>query len=129
MKRFQANTEDAAWRIVDGEAVIVHATTSAYYGLNATGTHVWESIAASPMTLEEVSALVSGRYGLPESDVRTDVESFLDRLRAEGLLMEAEGPAPALEVSIGAESVQADTYTPPEISPFGELEQLILSGE
>ncbi len=129
MKRFRANTEDAAWRVVDGEAVIVHATTSAYYGLNVTGTHVWEAIAASPLAVGELSALVSNRYDLPEAEVRTDVESFLGRLHDEGLVIEVQGPASAPEVSVAAETALPDAYTPPAISPFGELEQLILSGE
>jgi hypothetical protein len=34
------NTAEAAWQVLDGEAVVVDLRTSAYYSLNKTGTYV-----------------------------------------------------------------------------------------
>ena len=130
MRRVQANTDIAAWRIVDGEAVIVHAVSSAYYGLNATATYIWESIVSAPLTGDDVIDRVTARFGVPSASVRDEVEAFLRSLEAEGLACEATGAVVAPPVA--APSAQPNgngPFVPPRLSRFGELEQLVLSGE
>src|SRR5688572_17523119 len=102
MRRVQANTDIAAWRIVDGEAVIVHAVSSAYYGLNKTGTFIWESIASEPMASHDVADRVTERFGVTADSIRDEVEAFLVSLEAEGLACEAadvHGAVPAVAIS------------------------------
>lgn len=130
MRSFLANTDKAAWRVVDGEAVIVHADTSAYYGLNGTGTFIWEAIALSSLTPKEIAARVGVRYGQGAEGIRAEVDAFLAGLSKEGLLRqiaETNGrPASPLRSEEGA---FAERYEPPTMVRFGELEQLVLSGE
>ena len=128
MRRVQANTDIAAWRIVDGEAVIVHAASSAYYGLNSTATFIWESIVSAPLASEDVTDRVTARFGVPSDAVRDDVEAFLRSLEAEGLAREATG-APVAPPAVAAAAPNGQTFVPPRLSRFGELEQLVLSGE
>jgi hypothetical protein len=130
MRRVQANTDIAAWRIVDGEAVIVHAVSSAYYGLNATGTFIWESIVREPMASRDVADQTAARYGVAGDSVRDEVAAFLATLEAEGLVREANG-APVAQPA-AARSAQPNgngPFVPPMLARFGELEQLVLSGE
>jgi len=130
MRRVQANTDIAAWRIVDGEAVIVHAASSAYYGLNSTATFIWESIVREPLASDDITDRVTARFGVTGDSVRDEVDAFLRSLEAEGLACEAVGAprvtaadAPAAEPGVGG------PFVPPRLSRFGELEQLVLSGE
>ena len=130
MRRLQANTDIAAWRIVDGEAVIVHAVSSAYYGLNSTGTLIWESILDEAMTSDEIADRMTARFGVTDGSIHDAVTAFLASLHAEGLVREAGGDAVAARTI--AESAQPNgsgTFVPPTLSRFGELEQLVLSGE
>jgi hypothetical protein len=130
MRRLQANTDIAAWRIVDGEAVIVHAVSSAYYGLNPTATFIWESIVDTPMSGDDITNRLTARYGVASDSVRDDVEAFLRTLEAEGLAREANGTS--VPTGAGALMVQSGAngdFVPPRMSRFGELEQLVLSGE
>lgn len=129
MRRVQANTDIAAWRIVDGEAVIVHAVSSAYYGLNSTGTFIWESILDEPMTTEAVADRVSARYGASDHSVHDGVAAFLNSLEAEGLVREANGAAGAPSAARPVQPNATSPFVPPQFSRFGELEQLVLSGE
>jgi hypothetical protein len=129
MRRLQANTDIAAWRIVDGEAVIIHAVSSAYYGLNSTGTFIWESIVSAPMASDDVADRVTARFGAGDS-VHDEVQAFLATLVAEGLACEATSPAVASPVvASSAQPGAAGPFVPPRLSRFGELEQLVLSGE
>lgn len=130
MRRLEANTDIAAWRIVDGEAVIVHAVSSAYYGLNSTATFIWESIASAPMASDDITHRMTARFGVTADSIRDEVDAFLRSLEAEGLAREAKaapGGVPA-DASPGP-SGAVGTFVPPRLSRFGELEQLVLSGE
>jgi hypothetical protein len=130
MRRVQANTDIAAWRIVDGEAVIVHATSSAYYGLNTTGTFIWEAIVGEPMASHDIASRVTARFGVTGESVRTEVDTFLASLEAEGLACEASGVAnTTAAVAVSAQPNGHGDFVPPRLSRFGELEQLVLSGE
>ena len=130
MRRVQANTDNAAWRIVDGEAVIVHATSSAYYGLNSTATFIWESIAREPLASHELADRVSARFGVSLDAIRSDVDAFLVGLEAEGLACEATGASMASsDVAVTEPRSDAGAFVPPRLARFGELEQLVLSGE
>ena len=129
MRRLQANTDIAAWRIVDGEAVIVHAVSSAYYGLNSTATFIWESIVSGPMASDDITERLTARFGVASDAVRDDVDAFLRSLEAEGLAREADGAAaPGAGAFMAQPSANGD-FVPPRMSRFGELEQLVLSGE
>jgi hypothetical protein len=130
MRRVQANTDNAAWRIVDGEAVIVHATSSAYYGLNSTGTFIWQAIVSEPMASHDIAERVTARFGVMDDSIRGEVESFLAGLEAEGLAREATGaPVATPVVSVSEQPGTAGPFVPPRLARFGELEQLVLSGE
>lgn len=129
MRRVQANTDIAAWRIVDGEAVIVHAASSAYYGLNSTATFIWESIANAPLASDDIVDRVTARFGVTSDSVRNEVEAFLRSLEAEGLTREATEAAGAASGVLSAPPNGTGPFVPPTLSRFGELEQLVLSGE
>jgi hypothetical protein len=130
MRRVQANTDIAAWRIVDGEAVIVHAASSAYYGLNSTATFIWESIASAPLASDDIMDRVTARFGVASDSVRDEVEAFLRSLEAEGLTREApDAPGAATAGAVAAPPNGNGPFVPPRLSRFGELEQLVLSGE
>ena len=129
MRRIQANTDIAAWRIVDGEAVIVHADTSAYYGLNATATFIWESILTEALTTREIAERLGGKFGVASDLIQPDVESFLAGMEQEGLIQAGVGNGSAAPEGAGVAKGAGGTYSPPQLERFGELEQLVLSGE
>ena len=129
--RYQANDARVAWRVVEGEGVLLHAETSGYYGLNQTGTLLWQQLAARPSSVEELATWVDEHLtGAPE-DPAVEVAAFIARLLQYDLIDAAVPGAEALASGQSASLLQADgvEYEPPLVSPFGELEKLILSGE
>lgn len=126
--RVKACTDNVAWRVVDGEAVLVHAETSAYFGLNRSGTVLWMSLADGARTADELLEVLGAGNGMERGQERQDVEDFLQDLVRASLAVPDENGASA--PSVDATSRRSDQpYEPPTLSPFGELEQLILSGE
>ena len=86
--RLTVNRDNALWRIVDGEAVLISAATSYYYSLNRTGTFVWNLLADGPLTPDDLVRRVADHYGVAAAAVRDDVGALLDQLRAEDLIVE-----------------------------------------
>lgn len=128
---YRANIEKVVWRIVDGEAVLVHADTSAYYGLNTTATSVWETLVSASVTREDISRHLRTCYGGDADAVRSDVDALVATLADESLIIDA----PTSNDSRRDESYTGDAhrslgrYEPPTVTRFGELEKLVLSGE
>ncbi|MEX1258778.1 MAG: PqqD family protein [Gemmatimonadota bacterium] len=128
--KFRARTDDVAWKVVEGEAVLVHAESSAYYGLNRTGTALWEALTSGPCSPDELVSGLSQQLDAPPQQAGQDVDTFLRSLVGAGLATEVPD---ASETSSGSGvrlgRAASGPYEPPQVSPFGELEQLILSGE
>lgn len=125
MRAHVVNRADVTWRVVDDEAVLVHAQTSEYFSLNESGTWLWGLLEA-PRTAADLTAALSARYRREGGETAADVEAFVARLEQAGLLTQVAsagtpaGPAPA---------PPRDPYEPPQLVKFGDLETLILSGE
>lgn len=129
--RYQASEARVAWRVVEGEGVLLHAETSGYFGLNRTGTQLWQQLAARPMSVDELAAWIRERLSGAPEDPAVDVAAFIAQLLQHDLIdaaapgQEQPPPDPATQ-TLDSESA---VYEPPLVSPFGALEKLILSGE
>ena len=129
--RYQANDARVAWRVVEGEGVLLHAETSGYFGLNRTGTLLWQQLAARPNSVEELGAWIGDHLpGAPE-DPDVEVAAFIAQLLQHDLIDAAPPGAEQLSPAQPASllDLNGSEYEPPAVSPFGELEKLILSGE
>jgi hypothetical protein len=73
------------WRQVEDEVVVLDVDTSSYVGLNPSGALLWERLEEGATT-EELSSVLSERFGLALDVARADVEAFVGGLRARGLL-------------------------------------------
>ncbi len=124
----RVNEGKIAWRVVDGEAVLLNADTSAYYGLNRTGTLLWLALAEEGIGTAHLSSWARSRFPDAPDQLSGDISGFLSQLQAFDLLEPATQESAKAQTSAMTTS-PTDGYEPPQITPFGELEKLILSGE
>lgn len=118
-----------AWRVAGGAAVLLLADSSAYFGLNPSGTRLWERLAESPATADQLATWAHAAFFGATGDLAAEISSFLNLLTEQQLLLCEEGKA--ADLSAGSK-VAAGDVTPwerPTLERFGELERLILSGE
>ena len=90
-EQYPARNSRVAWRVYDGEAVILVAEDSTLNTLNAVGTVVWE--AADGRT--PVSAIVDrvcDEFDVDLAQAERDVAGFIEKLRRRGLLNVAASP-------------------------------------
>ncbi len=126
--------ELATWRIVEAEAVVVHAETSEYFSLNPSGTFLWRLLVEAPRTHEELADELAGRYQRGRDVAGAEVKALLEKLTELGLVAEADSDAgdrpgaPALDLPAPSPA-EIELFEPPDIVKFGDLETLILSAE
>jgi hypothetical protein len=92
---YPAQNPRAAWRVYDGEAVIVSPEDSMLHTLNPVGTLIWEA-ADGRTTLEDIVGRVCDTFEVDRATAARDTLAFVERLRARGLLTVRETPAPAM---------------------------------
>ena len=129
--RYRVNDSKIAWRVVDDEGVVLHAETSAYFGLNHTGTLLFAELAARAVTAADLADLLEERYPDAGPEAPAHVSGFLAELAQHDLLEtvpdESRDAAPAAG-AVNAPS-NGSAYHPPALLLFGSLEKLILSAE
>jgi len=90
-EQYLARNSRTAWRVYDGEAVILLAEDSTLNTLNAVGTLIWEG--ADGQT--PVSALVGricAEFDVEPAQAERDVRAFVDKLCQRGLLSVTASP-------------------------------------
>ena len=78
-------SEDAVFRELDGEAVILNLDTGIYFGLNTTGTRIWNLIAQHGL-LQKVFETMAEEYEVPPNSLENDILQLVGQLSEKGLV-------------------------------------------
>ena len=92
-ERYVARNSRTAWRVYDGEAVILLADDSTLNTLNPVATFIWESADGTT----PVSALVRRvceEFDVDRTRAECDVDLFIDKLHRRGLVEISGAPYP-----------------------------------
>ena len=72
-------------RHLDGESVLLNLETEKYFGLDATGTRMWELVTASP-SIDAACAQLLEEFEVEPDLLRAHLTELLSRLLENGLL-------------------------------------------
>jgi hypothetical protein len=81
-----APSPDTVSRRLGDTAVLIRLTTNRIYELNATGARVWDLVQAD-CSVDDIVNTLAGEFEGPRGIIRRDVESILDELMSEGLVV------------------------------------------
>lgn len=84
-----SRADGSAWRMVDGEMIVVSATTANILSLNGTGAFVWERLDGET-SIEAIAAELAETYEVTQDEAEEHVSEFLGSLRDEGLVKYAQ---------------------------------------
>lgn len=87
---YRIDPERVLFRYVDGETVLINTETSYYYSLNRAGTLVWKMLIERGRTSAELLRAIQKEYSPPKDVAARDLESLLNDLRKEGLVIAEE---------------------------------------
>ena len=87
--RYLTQNPQTAWRVYDGEAVIICPDDSTLNTLNAVGTLIWEAAdGKTPVTA--IVARISEEFDVEPEQAERDLAAFVEKLHQRGLLMVSE---------------------------------------
>jgi len=71
--------------VIDGETVLLHLDSGRYFGLNRTGTRIWQLL-TERMDESAASAIIATEFAVDEQTARRDISSLVKELTERGLL-------------------------------------------
>jgi len=80
-----AKSPKTAWRIIEGEAVILSMENKVLRGLNPVGSRIWELIDGQ-RSLEEITGSIVQEFDVTPADAAQDVRAFIQELLDRGLV-------------------------------------------
>ena len=90
-EHYVARNPQTAWRVYDGEAVILLAQDSTLNTLNSVGTLIWE-VADGVTPVSGIVSRICEEFDVEPIDARRDAAAFIDKLCRRGLLTVSETP-------------------------------------
>ena len=90
MERIPVQNPDTAWRIVDGECIIITPQKSKATVLNAVASRIWE-LCDGESTTETIVASVLDEYNVQRDVLIQDVKEFFDAMSEKNLITYKEG--------------------------------------
>ena len=81
-----AKAPTMAWRVIDGEAVILSMETKVLRGLNPVGSRVWELIDGQ-RSVEEIAHVIVEEFDAAPREAAQDVRGFVQELLDKGLVI------------------------------------------
>ena len=83
-----ARPKEVAWRMIDGEAVIVTPADSMMHSLNEVGTRIWELMDGN-RTVADIAAALQAEFEVDDKRVKADTVWFVECLAKKGLVTTA----------------------------------------
>jgi len=80
-----AKSPETAWRVIEGEAMILSLDNKVFRGLNSVGSRVWELIDGR-RSLDEIVSQIVGEFEVTPEVASRDVGTFVAELLEKRLL-------------------------------------------
>ena len=74
---------------ISGETVLLDLNSEGYFGLDRTGTRIWQLL-QEPKSLEEMHETLASEFNVDPEVLRADLQAHLNELEAAGLIRSVE---------------------------------------
>ena len=123
---YRVNSPTVAHEHIDGETMVIHFETGAYYNLRGSGLVIWDQVVAGTSTDDVVAAVHRAFQGDP-GEMRRSVLAFLEDLAREHLVVRADGPAPARSDAATKAPVPTTPFEPPQLNKYTDMQDFLLA--
>ncbi|HEU5245229.1 MAG TPA: PqqD family protein [Gaiellaceae bacterium] len=125
----RVNTPQVIHETIDGEVIVIKLTSGTYYSLRGGGADVWHVLQSAPgADASAIAAELARRFGRPSDTLGGEIADFLEALKREELVVEAEGSVPAsIPSSAGLPSGNIErAFEAPVLEKFTDMQDLVL---
>lgn len=119
----RVNTDLVAAEVVEGEAVIINLSNGMYYTMDKVGAEVWQLIERGG-TPDEMAHEIAVRYQVDRNLVLGHLESLIDELLTEGLVVAESGDIPEGPPSESPERATGP-YTTPALVRYTDMREVL----
>lgn len=113
MNSYTINESAVSHELIDGEVIVIHFASGNYYSLTGTAAVLWSALKQQASTAELAKLFTSPN--------ETEIQTFLDELVVEELLLRSEDPA-----VFGVNNPPV-AYATPELNKYTDMQQLLLA--
>jgi hypothetical protein len=118
---YQLNTPHVAAEQLEGDLMLLHFGSGLYYNLCGTAADVCTHLLAGG-TPADAATQLAAHFGLNAAPISQDIQTFVDQLVREGLLVPADRPPNDQPLRITTTS-----YEPPQFQKYDDMaDQLLL---
>jgi len=111
------NKEEIAFKVIDGEAIVINLANGIYYSAAGTAAFLWAHLATG-RSIQEVTSSFATAYGVAEEKAQKDVLEFVTHIVDERLAT-VDHPAP--DDGTTAPDAAVGTYTRPELVRYDDM--------
>jgi hypothetical protein len=130
---FRVNSPKVIHEIIDGEAVIVHLDTGAYYSTDKVGAAVWDLLSRG-MSIGQIIHVIANQSRVNFEDIDEGIANFVTQLQEENLILFADENQPVDLTSPGnnpdsaahLQSLSELSYKEPLLHKYTDMEDLLL---
>ena len=120
--QYRFNSDRAAAQLLDGEAVILHLLTGAYYSANGIGAAIWQLL-SNGHTPRSIGIRLAATCGEPIERLIADAIAIATEAENEGLLVRATEAVEPTDRTL--EGLELRRYTPPALQKHTDMEDLL----
>lgn len=117
--RYSANSQEVAAKVVDGEAILINLSNGLYYNIPGSGGHCWAMLEQGHGA-ESVAESLSGHYGIPMVQALADVNTLIEKLVDEKILVSANGDS-GMPAAPQVPELEAGEYVAPVLHKHDDM--------
>jgi len=117
----QINTPNVVHEAIEGEVVIVNLEKGLYFSIDGVGAALWTRVAAGH-SIDELRGWFGDTFAAADN-AAADIETFLEQLRSNDLVTDSDS---APETDGTEPSAPPDSYAPPALEVYSDMEELLL---
>jgi hypothetical protein len=122
---FRINTPDVTHELLDGEVIVVHVVTGAYYSLGGPAATIWGWLDRGA-EIEAMCNRIVELNGADRESIGADLHRFTADLQAEGLISSLQ-PANGARVALDDTADEAIVpFRSPKFEKYSDMEELLL---
>ncbi|MEO8393665.1 MAG: PqqD family protein [Chloroflexota bacterium] len=121
--RYRINSPAVIGEIIDGEAIIIHLDSGAYFSAQGTAARIWDLIAQGASMQQVVEAL-AGEYDSDSLSISFALPALINQLLSHELIVPEEGgTAPQLTFTASASKLP---FEEPRLEVFRDMQNLLM---
>ena len=122
--RFRVNSPSVISEVIDGEVVALDFASGSYFSIRESGATIWRLMEAGA-DLAQIGTVLAGKWRANRREIDRTVQTFVEELEAEGLVVDAEFVP--LDPGISLEEIPIpDAFHEPIVERFDEMKEMLL---